>query len=68
MMAILMMVFMWVFGVIVPVVGLILSLYWALEKSTTVIHSAFGFFGYLLVGLPVYYVLMLSVGEVIFGQ
>lgn len=67
-MATLMMVFMWVFGVIVPVIGTVLSLHWAFEKATTTIRAALGFFGYLLVGLPVYYAIMFSAGEVIFGQ
>lgn len=48
----------WVLMIIVPVVGLILVVYWGLEKSSTALRGVFGLFGYILVALPLYYALI----------
>lgn len=66
-MATLMAIFMWVFAVIVPVVGLVYVLYWCMELSSHVIKGLLGLFGYLLVCLPIYYTIMFFIGEMIFG-
>lgn len=67
MMATLMTIYLWVFGVIAPVVGMVYVLYWSLELSDHVIKGLLGLFAYLLVGLPIYYTAMFFFGEIIFG-
>lgn len=67
MMGTLMAIYMWVFGVIFPVVGLVYVLYWCMEQASHVIKGLLGLFAYLLVGLPIYYTAMFFIGEIIFG-
>ncbi|QPI18258.1 hypothetical protein POP15_210 [Pectobacterium phage POP15] len=46
----------WVLVIIIPVVGLILVIYWSFEEAPGPLTAAFATFGYLLVVLPLYYV------------
>lgn len=45
----------WIFIVIIPVVGLILTIYWVFERASTSLRAMFGLFGYVFVVLPLYF-------------
>lgn len=42
----------WLLMVIVPVVGLILTIHWVFERASTRLRAMFGLVGYVLVVLP----------------
>ncbi|UNA02819.1 hypothetical protein [Enterobacter phage vB_ExiM_F5M1E] len=67
MMPTLMMVYMWVFGGVIPGFGLVFTIYWSLDKAESVIVGLLGLFGFILVGLPIYYTLVFFFGGMIFG-
>lgn len=45
----------WTFMVIVPVVGLILTINWTFAVASTSLRGMLGLFGYILVVLPLYF-------------
>lgn len=45
----------WIFVVIVPAVGLILTIYWVFETASTILRAMLGLFGYVFVVLPLYF-------------
>lgn len=45
----------WLLMVIVPVVGLILTIHWVFERASTRLRAMFGLVGYVLVVIPLYF-------------
>lgn len=62
-----MMIYMWVFCVVLPLIGLVFTIDWGMAWGRQALSAMLALIGYIFIALPIYYAGVFFFGEMIFG-